>query len=364
MAKAEKILHRVFNDGLTLLVRCLVGLLSRLDRRAYPKFVERLCFNATANNRVKDYVTLLIRPKKVFRREVGPVHSVGGCPVILIQGQIVRDDQFTIETIKLYKRIFPSIPLVVATWEDEAREDLEEIAALGARVVLCKKPFNSGFLNFNFQRETTVRGLEAARETGADQVLKTRSDQRIYSRYAVVFLQALLSTFPAGKGLPCNGRVFVLSTTTLTNVPLHVCDMLQFGFIDDVCKFWSAPAHSENVDRAQYVAEMEGKLSTREILFRTPTNPEAWLGRHFAAALYGNDALCDPKAVYVRLAEDAIGIIDQWQLDLCWPKYNSIEEFRDYQVPWTMERFSSEKWLALYSRTVANVISYDPNAVI
>jgi hypothetical protein len=64
------------------------------------------------------------------------------------------------------------------------------------------------------------------------------------------------------------------------------------------------------------------------------------------------------------MMHEAIGIVDQGQLDLSWPKYNSIEAFRDYQIPWLLERFTFEKWLSLYSDTVKNVISYDPKTII
>jgi hypothetical protein len=351
--------------GITLIVvRFLVALFARIDRRVYTKFIERLCFAANSNSGVKDFVTLLIRPKKDFRREIPTVAVLDMSAAILIQGQIVQDGQFTIETIRLYRKIFPNIPLVVATWEAESVEDLRVIASLGARIILCKKPSGTGFLNFNLQRETTVKGLEAVRELGVARVLKTRSDQRIYNRFAIVFLQAMLLQFPPRNNVSCKGRIFILSTTTLTNFPLHVCDMLQFGFIDDVCKFWGVPAHEEDIERERFVSEMEGRLRVSEMLTRESTIPEVCLGRFYASLLYGEESLSDPKYVYQRMMHEAIGIVDQGQLDLSWPKYNSIEAFRDYQIPWLLERFTFEKWLSLYSDTVKNVISYDPKTII
>lgn len=348
----------------TILMRFFVALFARVDRRVYTKFVERLCFAANSNDGVKDFVTLLIRPKKDFRREPSPLAAESKCTAILIQGQIVREGQFTIETISLYRKIFPNIPIIVATWEGESVEDLREIASLGARIILCKKPSSSGFLNFNLQRETTVKGLEAVKELGVSRVLKTRSDQRIYNRFAIAFLQAMLMQFPQKGDVPCKGRIFILGATTLTNFPLHVCDMLQFGFVDDVCKFWGAPAHKEDIERGRFVSEMEGKLRVCEMLTREPSIPEVWLGRCYATLLYGEQSLCDPESVYLRMLHEAIGIIDQGQIDLSWPKYNSIEAFRDYQVPWILERLTFEKWLSLYTGSAEDVISYDPKTLI
>jgi len=347
-----------------IVVRFLIALFAKIDRRLYTKFIERLCFAGNSNSDIKDFVTLLIRPKKYFRRDTPSVSAEDMSAAILIQGQIVQDGQFTIETIRLYRKIFPRIPLFVATWDTESAEDLRVIASLGANIILCKKPSGTGFLNFNLQLETAVKGLEAVRKLGVATVLKTRSDQRIYNRFSIVFLQAMLLQFPTRNNVSCKGRIFILSTTTLTNFPLHVCDMLQYGFIDDICKFWGVPAHEEEIDRERFVSEMVGKLHVSEMLTRESSIPEVCLGRFYASLLYGEESLSDPKYVYQRLINEALGIVDQGQLDLSWPKYNSIEAFRDYQVPWILERLTFDKWLSLYSGTVKNVISYDPKTII
>jgi hypothetical protein len=330
----------------------------------YTKFLERLCYRANLNIGIKDFVTLLFHPKKHFRQELFPVTTLSKTPAILIQGQIVREGNFTVETIRLYSKIFPESPLVVATWEGESKDDLKEIVALGAHLVLCKKTSCSGFLNFNLQRETTVAGLEAVGKLGVTQVLKTRSDQRIYNRFAIAYLQAMIIQFPSRNNNVCKGRIFIMSTTTLTNFPLHVCDMLQFGFLNDVCNFWKVSAHTENVERDEFVSEIEGRSRVSDMLDRVPTIPEVWLGRCYASLLYGDISLRDPKSVYLQMMQDVIGVIDAVQIDLFWPKYNSIEVFRDYQVPWILERFTFDKWLSLYMGTAEDIISYDPQTLI
>lgn len=345
------------------MIRLFVRLL-RMDRRLYGKLAERFCFAANMDSGVEDYVTLHVRPKETFRREPRILQDDGNDAAILVQGQIVRDGRFTINTLARYRKMFPNAPIVMSTWASEKAEDLEEIEALGVQMVLCDPPPMSGFLNFNLQRETTIQGLKAVSSLGVSQVLKTRSDQRIYDNHALAFLQALLIRFPAGKGEKSRGRVFVLNTTSLSNVPFHVCDMLQFGYVGDVVNFWNAPAHVENMGRGRFEAELEGRQKLSELIARTPTNPEVWLGRSYAALLYGSDALGSPKETYLRLIREAIGIIDQSQLDLLWPKYNAYEVPADYQTPWIMERLTFEKWLALCAGTAQDVVSYDPETYL
>lgn len=343
--------------------KILLTFLSRIDRRAYATFIERLCFFGNKDPLIKDFVTIVVRPKNNYQKMVA-LDSATEDVAILIQGPIVRECDFTINTIKLYKEYFPRSPVVFSTLDHLTQIEKDNISALGVTIIICNKPVVTGFLNFNLQRETVLKGLNAVNKLGVTKVIKTRSDQRIYSRFAISFLNASLIQFPSKNTTACKGRIFLLSTTTLANFPLHVCDMFQFGYLQDVVNFWSIPAHEESVNRESFASKMANKILVREALIQKTTIPEVSLGRSYATMLYGEQSIGDPSLTYHRMLQEVIGVVDQGQLDLCWPKYNSFEVSQDYRVPWILERLTFEKWVALYAGHAKKVISFNPDALI
>ena len=76
---------------------------------------------------------------------------------ILIQGPISNPD-FLNRTISHYRRIYPTIPIVLSTWENDA--NLEKIQDnRGLKLVLNTPPKSSGISNLNFQAKSTYAGI-------------------------------------------------------------------------------------------------------------------------------------------------------------------------------------------------------------
>ena len=52
---------------------------------------------------------------------------------IVMQGPIVYKNNFTLETIKLYKKTFCNCPIILSTWDYEDNKVIEDIKKLGAQ---------------------------------------------------------------------------------------------------------------------------------------------------------------------------------------------------------------------------------------
>ena len=100
---------------------------------------------------------------------------------LVIQGPIAKKHDFTLESVRLYKRTFNHSVIILSTWEDEDRDYLSQFKAEGIEIILNKKPLTAGISNRNYQIVSSHAGLLRAKELGAEYGFKTRTDQRIYA---------------------------------------------------------------------------------------------------------------------------------------------------------------------------------------
>jgi len=55
---------------------------------------------------------------------------------IVLQGPLKKEDDFTLETIKLYKKSFNEAIIILSTWDDENKSYIEKIRNEGIEVLL------------------------------------------------------------------------------------------------------------------------------------------------------------------------------------------------------------------------------------
>ena len=78
------------------------------------------------------FLTIHLRPKRAMNVNMVSAHrslksdGVG----LVVQGPIVNECDFTVETARLYKKIFPGLEIVVSTWDDE---NAQRVAKCGRR---------------------------------------------------------------------------------------------------------------------------------------------------------------------------------------------------------------------------------------
>ncbi len=195
------------------------------------------------------YKIIAKKSEKVFSIE--EENDYDGQVGIIIQGPLVLKDHFTLETIRIYRKLFPSAKVILSTWENENKEELELIAKeKNCTIVTSKVPDDPGVLNVNLQCISTRSGILKAEELELKYVAKTRTDWRMYHQGAVRFMIHLLETFPCKEYLfKQNKRIIAMDIatdeTSILFYPFWISDIFQFGEIQDMKNYWDHPVSKQ-----------------------------------------------------------------------------------------------------------------------
>ena len=180
---------------------------------------------------------------------------------IVIQGPIVYDNNYTADTLKFYRKIYPNAPIVVSTWRGEATDEFR-VACRKNSVALLENvpPDFAGPFNVNMQLESSLQGVKFIREnTDAKFVLKTRCDQRINKPDFLTWFHNLILTFPP-FGDKLRGRIIL--TEAVKWQPFRTADFLAFGYVEDIVKLYGIKHH-----RGQNDAVMNYRKHTWRLFF-------------------------------------------------------------------------------------------------
>jgi hypothetical protein len=242
---------------------------------------------------------------------------------IVMQGPVWAEDDFTIETLRLYRRAMPDCKIILSTWEDTPEAQLAPIAALGVDIVLNDKPDRPGPFNVNMQIASAAGGMRRAEALGVEWVLKTRTDQRLHHPTFMSGLIALAELLPpsglAAEGQKC--RIFGLGQGTLKFVPYHLSDQTVFGNIIDMLAYWSPPFREDGPP--------DDFPSDPYLMFRQPIGrlcrhgtPETYFASQFLMRQGRNLdwTIADSWAAF----RDHFGVVDQWSSDFYWVKGQTI----------------------------------------
>lgn len=237
---------------------------------------------------------------------------------IIMQGPIRHENDFTLETVKLYLRHYPSATVILSTWEDEDVSAIQKLNNKRLKVILNKKPDYPGGSNINMQIVSTKAGIDKAVELGLKYVLKTRCDQRMYGIDSLKFLKNMTECFPVLHCQLQRKRIITNNTGTNTGInrttPHHLSDFFMFGDITDMKLYWSSD------------------------IVMTPVYVEAYLFQQFLQKT-GWEIKNTVEDFMKALGERCI-IVDNESVDVYWPKntpkhVNVLREYRlrDYLNP-------------------------------
>jgi len=269
---------------------------------------------------------------------------------IVIQGPIIKENDFTFESVRLYKKIFHKSKIILSTWNDEDQSYLEKFKNEDIFVVLNNKPTNSGISNVNYQVISSYSGIQKAKELDCLYSLKTRSDQRIYATNTEAVLLSILKSFPLKQpSIHQLGRIVAISLNTYKYRLYSVSDMFLFGYTSDLDKFWSPPLDEREKVAPDYL-ETLGNMEKN--LF-----PESYLLTNYLNKIEYTPAwtISDSWDVYSEI----FCIVDKEIFDLYWPKYQNELEYRDvsYDFIKTNKLFNFADWLNFQSHTYQDEIS-------
>ncbi len=280
----------------------------------------------------KTFITYHIRPQSAEKHEyISGRDYVYPHSAIVIQGPVVVKNDFTLETIRRYKKYFPQAIIILSTWDDIGATAYKQIQREHIEMILNKKPEFSGYKNINLQIISTAAGIMRAKSKGAEYILKTRTDQRFYHPHLLPFLYKTIESFPiSAVGTQQNNRLIFSSASKRSQYRLYdASDMMMFGHADDVDAYW----------KIQPLA-MGTTLSVDA--------PEQHLMTAFLARIGHEPMNTVDDSLYVF--RHYCIILDLPALDFYWFKYERHKEYKD--IRYTSDEphtISFLEWLSLYA---------------
>lgn len=294
--------------------------------------------------REKTWITHHTRPK--FASAIGTFSDklkFSAKIAIVIQGPIIKDEDFTLETIKIYKKNFDDTIIILSTWEDENKDYLRKIKKEGIEIILCKKPEYPGISNINFQITTSIEGLRKAKAKDIDYALKTRTDQRMYAPNIKDFLCNVIEQFPVVSGYKQKMRIVGVSLNTFKYRLYGLSDMNTFGQIDDMLLYWGV-----DLDLRKFT-DIEISRASRSIKnFAEWGVCETYFEIEFLKKI-GRELKWTLEDSWKAYSEHFC-IVDKEILDLYWYKYERRKEYKYlcYDSIRANQELNFREWLNLH----------------
>ncbi|MBI5555461.1 MAG: methyltransferase domain-containing protein [Elusimicrobia bacterium] len=264
---------------------------------------------------------------------------------IVIQGPLISQNDFTLETIKIYQKHFSSAFIILSTWSDEEAAALRRFKELEVAIILNEKPAYAGVSHINFQIVSTSSGLKKAHELGAEYVLKTRTDQRMYAPNIADYLYNITEIFPVSHGYERQRkRIVGVSLNTFKYRMYGLSDMLIYGQLDDMLLYWEVALDERRFSDAQ----TQKAASTSLRSFACWRVCEVYLATEFLEKV-GRTLEWTLKDSWQAFA-DHFCVVDREQLDLFWIKYNRLEyRWLGYTEIANSQEMTFREWLNIYS---------------
>ena len=297
----------------------------------------------------KYFITYNIRPKyfkHINTKSANIIHSKQ--LAIIIQGPLDINNNFTIETVSLYKEIFKGAHIIVSTWEGETDKSLEQLNKLDVELLLNTKPKIVDPYNMNMQLETTYNGLLCAENEGFKHLLKTRTDQRVHRHDIFDYFTSLSNIFPLNNANKQESRLIVTSFGTLKYRLYSITDFMMFGKAGDMLNYWGVDKYEKGIrkfidDSTQNGVPIKGGVPI--------------MGEIYLCVKYLNFQGLEPDWTinqYWNFVKEYFCVINGMDLDIYWNKYHKIKE---YQQPRYTRDYSKSNpralefadWLYLYT---------------
>ena len=292
----------------------------------------------------KNFLTWHKRPRLMATAETSAQASHSDDVAIVVQGAVLHKASFTLETCKWYRKAFPNAEVILSTWDSEAHLCLEEFRREGVHVVTSAKPEHAGISNCNLQLVSTQAGILEARRLGSSWVLKSRADQRVYSKTAISFFRNITGLFPCDRQSVDNpqqvkSRLISISLDTFKYRLFGLSDFLMFGQIEDMATYWGTELDRRIEIPGGAAATTPREYSKKEIV-------EVYFMVNFLRRI-GWEVQWTLENYRSALAQHFV-VIDSSSIDLYWPKYSSREHLWRGYTPSLLEPVTFSDWLMFY----------------
>tara|TARA_B100000886_G_scaffold338614_1_gene301870 strand:- start:29 stop:1114 length:1086 start_codon:yes stop_codon:yes gene_type:complete len=310
-----------------------------LSKKIGGTYLTKKDFGVVFNYFSKNYFSFHLRPK--YAADYNLINYKKNSNVgIIIQGP-VNDIVFLINTIKIYKKIFPSNKVVLSTWSNTDKKFLNKLKKLNIIVLLNKLPTDNGFGNINLQTFSTHAALKYLKDLNIEYAIKTRTDMRVYNPKALNFLLNIFNSYPIKKNTNIDRRIIATDLITCKFRIYGLTDLVLFGCTNDLLLYFT----NKNFDREiQHYFKKKHPL----IINETPVISEIFLCARYL--LNKNIKLLWTLEHWWECLRDYFCIVDSQLLDLYWNKYDKQHEkrFITNYTKKTNRVVDSADWLDLY----------------
>ena len=227
---------------------------------------------------------------------------------ILMQGPINQNLEASVRSLKLYKSLWPKIPVIISTWDSSIPEYINVLSREGADIVFVKEPLNPGISNSNYQICSTLAGLERSEQLGSRFTLKTRVDQSINN---IQSLRILKKTFE-----DYGNRIVTTDFNSFLFRLFSPNDQLMFSETQKLLQFWNASSSRVGFD------DIPGPVESK-----------------FLISFLDSDGLTVEQSIQnsLKIYRDIYAFVNFEDLDLLWHKGN----YRDLRSRFPQEDYPS-----------------------
>ena len=275
------------------------------------------------SNFLEDYYTYSKRPKNITFNSIKS--STNAINAIIVQGGLLEKDDFTFQTLKLYKKNFQDNTIIIYSGWENLNYDLQiSIEKIGVIVLKNSFPINSGHKNINYQIASTKAAIELCENLNVKYVAKTRSDQRFYHENWFYSLKEMLNSFPLinNNGVQKN-RLIALSINTFKDRLYGVSDMFMMGNIEDMKLYWNV-----EFDKRKKIQLSSSKPF---LDYSKQKMCETYFNVNFLEKIKHN--IKWTYADSLQCYRDYFIILDKDSMDMLWPKYTwSENRWSDYKT--------------------------------
>lgn len=320
---------------------------------------------------VPEYISLMRRPKKEEKIiSIEKPNDILNQTAIIMQGPIVHKDDFTLESIKIYNKIFPGVLVIVSTWEDEKKENILEIEQLGNCIVILNKyPKYSGLVNLNYQVASTLSGIHAARDLGKKYVLKTRTDYRFMRLGCLEFMHGLLKDYPVDDKVGYQKERIILASSIQGSMfkAYWPGDQYAYGNIEDMLHYWDYDMQEINLSGAELMRYYKENQFTQREAEESLKSPEVALQMDYYKRMQDEATEFTLESYWNHLKSQYI-ILSREDLAVYWPKYltryDEAERMGTYYADDSEEKCLSYnwdyiRWYNLYNGTLTYKKEYE-----
>lgn len=304
------------------------------------KAITKIIFESVLHKRLFTYSVI----NREFKQDLNNIYKKYEYKrklAIIMQGPWIAEEQFTLETLKIYRQILPHETIIFSSTSELTKNDQSILSSMDVVYIFNDSPSHAGVSNSNFQVITTFNGIKEARKLGSEYILKTRSDQRITNDYFRDYLFNLIDTFALDiQSSKQNFRLVGCSLNTFKLRPYGLSDMFMFGHIDDMMNYWCLSYDKRiNSDVKLEKGSTYKDFALNEICeVRFCTQYLRYLGLHLDFSI--SDSMRAFGKYFIIVDQQALGII--------WPKYSLDQNpYKDFGK---FPEISFNDWLMLYTK--------------